>query len=340
MERLLFECAVRAIFIATGTAVALSVMRIKNVVARHQAWTGVVLSMLMLPLWTAFGYQVPLRVLSPRAQQAEVTGTVSAETVPVVITQTNDRPLAISKGDAKTSSMNWRQFMPGIYLLGVCVLLLRLAMGTVGAYLLMHQARREEGRLTSSSCLSPITVGWLHAVTILPDGWGEWAQAKLDTVLAHENEHVRRHDPLFQWLALLNRAVFWFHPLAWWLERKLAALSEEACDMAVLERGHDPRDYSEYLLDLARSVTGARKRLRVLGMAMPGCFLPQRIQKILKGIQSPRISRLRMAVTIVVCTALSVVLATGTLAHVRLAPVSLAGQISPRPDASGTGDFR
>jgi len=174
MERLLFECAVRAIFIATGTAVALSVMRIKNVVARHQAWTGVVLSMLMLPLWTAFGYQVPLRVLSPRAQQAELTGTVSAETVPVVITQTNDRPLAISKGDAKTSSMNWRQFMPGIYLLGVCVLLLRLAMGTVGAYLLMHQARREEGRLTSSSCLSPITVGWLHAVTILPDGWGEW----------------------------------------------------------------------------------------------------------------------------------------------------------------------
>src|SRR5437016_14362641 len=84
--------------------------------ARHEAWTGVVLSMLMLPLWTAFGYQVPLRVLSPRAQQAEVTGTVSAETVPVVITQTNDRPLAISKGDAKTSSMNWRQFMPGIYL--------------------------------------------------------------------------------------------------------------------------------------------------------------------------------------------------------------------------------
>ena len=118
MERLLFECAVRAIFIATGTAVALSVMRIKNVVARHQAWTGVVLSMLMLPLWTAFGYQVPIRVLSPRAQQAEVTGTVSAETVPVVITQTNDRPLAISKGDAKTSSMNWRQFMPGIYLFG------------------------------------------------------------------------------------------------------------------------------------------------------------------------------------------------------------------------------
>ncbi|PYT52872.1 MAG: hypothetical protein DMG46_25880 [Acidobacteria bacterium] len=340
MERLFFECAVRAILIATGTAVALSVMRITNVVARHQAWTGVVLSMLMLPLWTAFGYQVPIRVLSPRAQQAEVTGTVSAETVPVVITQMTDHSSAISEGDATPQLMDWREFMLGIYVLGVCVLLLRLAMGTCGAYRLMHQARCVQGHLTSSSCLSPITVGWLHAVTILPDGWGEWPQAKLDAVLAHENEHARRHDPLFQWLALLNRAVFWFHPLAWWLERKLAALSEEACDMAVLERGHDPRDYSEYLLDLARSVTGARKRLRVLGMAMPGCFLPQRIQKILQGIRAPRISRLRVAVTIVVCTALSVVLATGTLAHVRLAPVGLAGQISPRPNVSGTGDLR
>src|SRR5256712_3747582 len=340
MERLFFECAVRAILIATGTAVSLYVLRIKNFVARHRAWTGVVLFMLMLPLWTAFGYQVPLRMLSSIPQHGELTGSVPAATVPVVITQMNDHSSAISKGDATPQLMDWREFMLGIYVLGVCVLLLRLAMGTCGAYRLMHQARCVQGHLTSSSCLSPITVGWLHAVTILPDGWGEWAQAKLDTVLAHENEHVRRHDPLFQWLALLNRAVFWFHPLAWWLERKLAALSEEACDMAVLERGHDPRDYSEYLLDLARSVTGARKRLRVLGMAMPGCFLPQRIQKILQGIRAPRISRLRVAVTIVVCTALSVVLATGTLAHVRLAPVGLAGQISPRSNVSGTGDLR
>src|SRR5438552_121260 len=227
----------------------------QDVVARHRAWTGVVLFMLMLPLWMAFGYQVPLRMLSPIPQHGELTGSVPAATVPVVITQMNDHSSAISKGDATPQVMDWREFMLGIYVLGVCVLLLRLAMGTCGAYRLMHQARCVQGHLTSSSCLSPITVGWLHAVTILPDGWGEWAQAKLETVLAHENEHVRRHDPLFQWLALLNRAVFWFHPLAWWLERKLAALSEEACDMAVLERGHDPRDYSEYLLDLARSVT-------------------------------------------------------------------------------------
>src|SRR5512140_2695582 len=58
---------------------------------------------------------------------------------------------------------------------------------------------------------------------------------------------ARRRDPLVEWLALLNRAVFWFHPLAWWLERKLSALAEDACDAAVLRGGHDAHAYSEYL---------------------------------------------------------------------------------------------
>jgi beta-lactamase regulating signal transducer with metallopeptidase domain len=87
---------------------------------------------------------------------------------------------------------------------------------------------------------------------VLPENWSQWPAAQLDAVLAHEHEHARRRDPLFQWLALLNRAVFWFHPLAWWLERRIAALAEEACDAVVLARGHDPRDYSEYLIDITR----------------------------------------------------------------------------------------
>lgn len=49
-------------------------------------------------------------------------------------------------------------------------------------------------------------------------------------MLTHEREHVRRRDPLVRWLALLNRCVFWFHPLAWWLERPRAAQPSPYCD--------------------------------------------------------------------------------------------------------------
>ena len=124
----------------------------------------------------------------------------------------------------------------------------------------------------------PVTVGWLAPVLILPRGWQRWPLAQLDAVLTHEAEHARRHDPLVQWLALFNRAVFWFHPLTWWLERRLATLAEEVCDAAVLAAGHSPQDYSDYLLEFARSVTREGRRLHVVAMAMPGSGQPERMR--------------------------------------------------------------
>ncbi len=120
-------------------------------------------------------------------------------------------------------------------------------------------------------------------------------------MLTHEQAHARRRDPLFQWLALFNRAVFWFHPLAWWLERKLSALAEEACDAAVLDRGHDPREYSRYLLDLARTVKRAGTRVNVVAMAMPGSALPQRVKNIINGVRPPSLSRTRLACAALAC---------------------------------------
>jgi VWFA-related protein len=148
---------------------------------------------------------------------------------------------------------------------------------------------------------------------ILPDCWRQWPQAQLDAVLTHEGEHARRRDPLVQWLALLNRAVFWFHPLTWWLESKLSALAEEACDAAVLARGHDPFEYSEYLLEMARSVLQTGVRIKVLGMAMPGSFLPQRIRRILEGRPAQRVSRVRMVCLGLACGMVSAVFATGVV---------------------------
>ena len=130
---------------------------------------------------------------------------------------------------------------------------------------------------------------------MLPDDWNQWSPAQLDAVLLHEREHARRRDPLIQWFALLNRAVFWFHPLAWWLERRLAALAEDACDAAVLARGHQPAAYCEYLLSLAQRVTGAGARVEIVGAAMPGAFLPQRIRRILKAGPESQITRRRLA---------------------------------------------
>jgi uncharacterized protein (TIGR03435 family) len=294
MQTLFMECAIRATLIAAVIALVLFAMRIKTASVLHAVWSSVVVLMMLLPAWLAWGPKASLPVL-PSATIAPLdllpppspAGLVERSTI------SSASPVREDGGYALLES---------VYLLGVCALLFRLVIGTVRAT-----------RLTSSSCIVPVTVGLLHPRIILPERSREWPQAQLDAVLAHEGEHIRRHDPLFQWLALLNRAIFWFHPLAWWLERKLSGLAEEACDAAVLAKGHDPRDYSEYLLDLARSVERAGTRVHALGMAMPGIGLRHRIRRMLSGVSVPRISRPRMACTVAMCAAAAAILAAGTL---------------------------
>jgi hypothetical protein len=125
----------------------------------------------------------------------------------------------------------------------------------------------------------------------------------LEAVLRHEREHVRRRDPLVQWLAALNRCIFWFHPLAWWLERRLALLAEEACDLAVVASGHDPHEYSEYLLNQARAIQRAGARIAIPGSAMGRGSMAQRIGRLLEPRQAPEISRRKAVMAGAMCTA-------------------------------------
>jgi beta-lactamase regulating signal transducer with metallopeptidase domain len=304
MEHLFFECAVRAALFVGATAIVLHAMRVKAAAARHSVWAGVVALMLLLPIWTAWGPRVSLRLLPPLAQSI-----ANKAAAPADILSTGVLPsLLVSPGQA---------VLLGVYLLGLCLLLFRLAIGTVRARWLVHDAVLHDNIRTNSLCAAPVTVGFLHPTVIFPEHWRQWSAAQLDAILTHEYAHVRRRDSLVQCLALLNRALFWFHPLAWWLERHLSALAEEACDDVVLARGHGPREYSVYLIDMARSVKRAGGRLNVAGMAMPGSSLPRRIRQMLEGGSVPHISRTRMACVGVACAITCTALAAGILDHAR-----------------------
>lgn len=306
MEKLILECVVRSVSIAFCTAVALYVLRVKAARLRHAVWASVMVLMLVLPAWTAWGPKAEFRLLT-----APSAVTVAQSAVVEQITTDQVAPALLSR----RVGWSWRNSLLILYLLGFCALMARLTTGTVRARMLVRRAGNRAGRLTSESCVTPITVGWLRPSVILPRGWTQWSMAELKAVLAHEDEHVRRRDPLVQWLALLNRAVFWFHPLAWWLERRLSGLAEEACDDAVLMGGHDPVQYSECLLGLARVVRESGARVGVVGMAMPGTFLPQRIRRIVAGAPLQRVSRGRIVSVGLACAVVFAVFTVGTIGY-------------------------
>ena len=118
----------------------------------------------------------------------------------------------------------------------------------------VQQLARELGirsfpRVAESDLISvPVTVGAVQSSILLPPGWQKWEDAKLDAVLAHEISHVARHDGLTQRLSILHRTIFWFSPFAWWLDRHLANLAEQASDETALSCGTDRNDYARVLL--------------------------------------------------------------------------------------------
>jgi hypothetical protein len=306
MSSQVLEWSVRAALIAAGTALVLGVMRIRAAEARHAAWTVVLAAMLALPAWNTWGPKVAAPVLPAAVAQIPAAdgSAMPEDLMPGILTlQAGQAPQARQAGRPAplARAWNWEWVALGCYFLGLGAMLLRLAAGTVRARALVRRATAADGVRSSAECAAPLTVGWLRPVVVLPEGWRRWPAAELDAVLTHEREHVRRRDPLVQWLALLNRCVFWFHPLAWWLERKLSALAEDACDAAVLRRGHDPHAYSEYLIELARSVQQAGARVPVWGAAMDGGMLTARIRRIVEGRPAPALSRNRAALASALC---------------------------------------
>jgi beta-lactamase regulating signal transducer with metallopeptidase domain len=106
---------------------------------------------------------------------------------------------------------------------------------------------------STPSGLEPGVVGLWRPVLLLPEGVTEQlSPAELDAVIAHELRHVRRKDNLTGAIHMLVQALFWFHPLVWWLGERLIAERERACDEAVLRAGHDRETYARGIIETCR----------------------------------------------------------------------------------------
>src|SRR5260221_566213 len=83
---------------------------------------------------------------------------------------------------------------------------------------------------SSPGLLEPGVVGLLRPILLVPAGIaGRLTPPQLEAVLAHELCHVHRRDNLFASIHMIVEAMFWFHPLVWWIGAKLLEESERAC---------------------------------------------------------------------------------------------------------------
>jgi beta-lactamase regulating signal transducer with metallopeptidase domain len=161
-----------------------------------------------------------------------------------------------------------------------------------------------DARVTDAE-VEPAVARVLNPVVLLPSALlGRLSETQLDAVMAHEREHIARHDNLKAHLHSLVEALFWFHPLVWFISRQLMEERERACDESVLERGHDPGEYAAGILAVCRHCASAHRRHAVAAIAGD---LTTRIRHIL-GNQPPLALGFTKAFLLSACT-----LAVGTI---------------------------
>ena len=89
---------------------------------------------------------------------------------------------------------------------------------------------------------------------------------------------------------MLVEAIFWFHPLVWWIGARLIEERERACDEEVLQQGTQPEVYAEGILRVCKSYLESPLSC---SSGVTGADLKQRIEVIMTNRILPELTLTR-----------------------------------------------
>lgn len=314
---ILLSCSIR---IGAGALViwgALFLGKVRSSSLRHTAWLMVLCAMPMMPILSriAPNLYVPGIQTTARSETPQIMRMSQERLSNVFLPQRSSKNEEYSAPPAVSAVRPSRIQMPDVptmiflaYLSGVTILLWRYVSGLRVMQRIIQSSRpvfiKGVGlQIFESDLISaPVTFGLTIRRILMPAGWNKWPEDNLRAVLAHESEHVRRGDTIVNFLACLNRCFFWFHPLAWWLERQLALTAEQACDDAGVRALGETRKYASILLDMAEAVRrrGALVSFGSAGVAGTG-LLNARINRLLREHTVSNISKFQKIIVALSC---------------------------------------
>lgn len=310
----LLEAAVRSLVLGVLVGLMFRIARVRDPYLEKTAWTVVLCAAAAMPLLLAMRLHgpvigAPLRVLSGA----------------VIV-----RPTLA--GAAVSHAMEW--IIVVSYAATAIALLTRYASGLARMMRIRRSARVVREHWTdgldvraTDELASPATFG---STVLLPESYVQWNDRMRAAIISHERAHVIGRDCHRLWLARLYRCLFWFNPLGWWLERRLASLAEATSDAAALRALGDRPAYAQILLAFA--ARGGLPSRVVMGMTRRS--IAARIEHILAGGSPP--AEPRMPRRVLACA--SILPAVLALATLQLAPMhSARAQLAAGTQADAGG---
>ncbi|HET8549455.1 MAG TPA: GWxTD domain-containing protein, partial [Bryobacteraceae bacterium] len=127
---------------------------------------------------------------------------------------------------------------------------------------------------------------WIRPVIVLPAAaLAGMSPDQFEALLAHELAHIARRDAWMSLLQSLVEAVFFYHPLLWWISARVRGERERCCDDIAVALCGSPVLYAEALLDLEQ------RRPAGYALAATGSDLAGRIARLLGAGRERRQTR-------------------------------------------------
>jgi len=258
--------------IALFAWVLLRVSRRQNSGTRFAVWFLALLAVAALPVLSGFGAGQGRALMAVGISSGNSWGSL--------------RPAIAIPG-------HWALFVFLAWVLGACAATLRLAAGlwrlrqlrrsctaiaaadldpavrkTVDAIGASGSVASTSITIATSECVRvPAAIGFWKRTIVLP-AWAlrELPPNHLNVILLHEFAHLRRWDDWTNLIQKIVRALFFFHPAVWWIEKRLSVEREMACDDAVLAETANPLGYASCLVSLlekslAHRLAGQRRSM-------------------------------------------------------------------------------
>lgn len=252
------EAALRGGAVAAAAGFSIAVFRLRSAAQRSTVWKAALVASLAMPAAMVVAPPIFVRPAPAAADShadalsPSLTPVVDVAAAPFVQSAVVPAPVVPANPPA-LAGVDW---LTVVYAVITSVLLLRIALGwLLGARLAANARAVDVGApfetRMSRAIAAPTTFGWPRTVVLLPENWTFWDETKLRAVLLHEGAHVARGDFIFNVLAQVHVALFWFSPVSWLLKDRLARAGEEASDDRALDVFADNAAYAEVLLSFA-----------------------------------------------------------------------------------------
>lgn len=138
----------------------------------------------------------------------------------------------------------------------------------------------------SEYSLSPFTFGIWRSVIYMPTGFADSHHLTVNkAILTHELAHIARCDNLWMTLQQLLQAIYFFHPLVWYANRRINLARECLCDsVAVFISNMSPVSYGKGLLGAAKfQLAGRHSPGWLPAFSRPYHQIKYRLQHIITG---------------------------------------------------------